>query len=1289
MPKTLCRSDGPHFELSRRRPSRAALSVILPILLSVSVLTAAAASAKPLSVPSASVVRAGSIGEVLSAWQPATHLYVLGDVGLGEDTLRELAGWLGDKHWTVLLVADASGQTYRDADGVARQGEDAIEYGTGQGIPRRAGFSSQIHPRTGEADGAILTIVLAQRALFYTGSKAQDSRGLGENQFRGNLDHWAVAAMRSGGDIVSAVKDTVTGIDGQLDATIEGQVQELRRNVDTARLGVQSATTAVASLEEKAARLLARYPALSGPLVRPGVQALRQRIAAAELSLTADPAATVQAVEAVQKEALAQIQAIEEYPAAGEDLEAAGARLATIERRERAAAAREELASAGQALAEARKLYRRGIPGYAEKLASLQGTLSLAEEKVSAADDAAVYRRSGIVTLLCLLGAALLAGVLSLNRRRRGVKREAEQLLAAWREALDRKLEVFVDELERRADRFVGPASGEGKRPFAGETLRLSEQIRSDIGSFYILWTSAGSVLEKAEALIRARGLAAVYNFLFPGRYRQRITLLKDEPVPFDPGDGLPRLFGAERTWRDDLLGDLASYEPFRKSFQEIVGELNVRAARAADALGVVERSLTQGPVDLEEAAARLRRAASRREEIEKAGTADGLFRIPEVFARVLPAAEAVLARARALFATDPVAALRDDGARAGRIAVEAARLTDLVADSRHGVLPAVENGAVALRDASIATLWIEDERRRLSGVADFLAARLAEAEAAPSMGDLGDIGELEVRLADFGARAERAAALAATLVRTARPEIGRVRERVDTARRELGGALALPADGILREAGADPSERLEDAGGQADAAHERLGAGDLDAAGTALAEAARLTAEAEAIVEATRQAFAAQEAAVEERRAETERIERLLPDHERILAGIQGTFAATVLSLRDGDPEHPGGNVTLTDNLEEARVQVGLARENLDRAIAAFRAGSLLAAARLLREVKEHQELAVHRLEEIAEREARLARTVASNRELLAALEDRAREDRVTIAGDPRVMAPTVAAFEEGERRVQRARGLVEAAPGDPLAAEDELLAAQAILGEVHDRRAPSDILRFVEARKSFEAAARQLSAVRELARHAAVDAIPNSPEIDRGLGAVASLSSDHERAREALNTPHGDWNALDVEADRITAEGARWAATLQGEIAAGERATEAFSKAAAVVRRAASWDEAYGVTIPGRPGANSLSAARSLLEQGRYAEAEQESANARTEAVDAIEAAREQVRLLRAEEQRREEARERSRSSFSSSSSSSSGSGGGSSWGGGSSSGSGSSSYGSSGSGSGKSGW
>ncbi len=469
----------------------------------------------------------------------------------------------------------------------------------------------------------------------------------------------------------------------------------------------------------------------------------------------------------------------------------------------------------------------------------------------------------------------------------------------------------------------------------------------------------------------------------------------------------------------------------------------------------------------------------------------------------------------------------------------------------------------------------------------------------------------------------------------------------------------------------------------------------------TALAEASRLAAEAAEIVAASRQAFTAQASTREERRAETRRVEALLPEHERILEDIRAAYAPSVLFLRAGDPEHPDANATLEDNLEEARAHVGFADDKLERSGTAFREGRLLAAADLLRRVKGHQELAVHRLAEVAERQDRLARTAESNRNLLETLEERVREGQVSIARDPRTMRPTVAVFEEGKSQVQQARRKVETTPGDPFLAEQDLLAARSILDEVYDRMAPSDRSLFAEAQNSVEAADRQFGAAEQLARRAVADGIPDSPDIVQALRELESLATASPEARETLGIHHGDWNAVNAEADRIATESARCFATLTGELAAAEKAAAAVSSAAARVRQASSWRGRYGVLIQGSPGINELQQARSLLQTGSYEQAEREAAIALQLAAGAIAAAEAEVSRLWTEERRRRdednreretEARRHRQSSSTSIFGSGSSGGGHSSQSGGGSSGSGRSSWrggGGSSSGSGRSGW
>ena len=112
----------------------------------------------------------------------------------------------------------------------------------------------------------------------------------------------------------------------------------------------------------------------------------------------------------------------------------------------------------------------------------------------------AAFRRLLLGLLLALLALAIGGAGLVLNRRRRGAKREAEQLLADWRPPSTRSSRPCSTSWSSASPAFVGPVERRGQAPLAGETLRLAGEVRADVGSLSILWTSARSVLEKAAA---------------------------------------------------------------------------------------------------------------------------------------------------------------------------------------------------------------------------------------------------------------------------------------------------------------------------------------------------------------------------------------------------------------------------------------------------------------------------------------------------------------------------------------------------------------------------------------------------------------------------------------------------------------------------------------------------------------------------------------------------------------------------------------------------------------------
>ncbi len=760
-----------------------------------------------LALPAAGQTRVANVQEAIDRWKPGHHLYVIGEVGLQPAALAELESWLKGGHWTVLLVADASGETFQDANGVTREGVDAIEYGTGQRMAGAAGFAAQTHPKTGEPDGAILSIVMAQRALYFTGSKAQDDRGLGEAAFAGNLDRWAIAALRSSGDVAAAVRDTVTNVDGLLTAEIERGPRE-------AREAVASAEAALKSLDEAAAALRDAPSHPTGSLANPDTRSLVVDLDSARAQVEAEPAAARVLALDVKSRAESLQDAIRLYPAAAATLDDSWRRFRELNRRELAGTAGEPLEAARQSLVDSQALYRNADSAYAGRLDQTLQALSRAEETIGAAEASAATEAANRKALRVLVACVLLLLLWGLNLLRSRFKKEAEELLDSWQTALDRKLEALFGELEQRISR-LGPISGEER---GQETEALAASVRADVGALIILWTSARAVLEQAREHIRPqRAAAKVANFFLPGHYRKGIALLRDEPVPFDPEEDLPRLFGSDRGWRDDLLGDLASYEPFRMSFKELMSEFHSRAERAARGLDDLETALTKLPELLESLQDRT---------------------------RPVPVAAAALEDARKTMTGDPVQSLRTC-----RRAARAVELSERLPQARSEIEAGERRIAEARQELGTA-LGIDPEslfREADQDPSERLAGAVRQADAARAALDLfWDID-------GSGSALEQAKLLtleAAALVdRTL--EAGRAWERDSRERRAATERLAALVPGHealaarLQEEFGQSDQTLKSGGMAAARAGIEAARHDLDAASAALREGRALAAAA------------------------------------------------------------------------------------------------------------------------------------------------------------------------------------------------------------------------------------------------------------------------------------------------------------------------------------------------------------------------------------------------------------------------------------------------------------
>ena len=1315
-------------------------------------------------------MQAASVEDVVKNFNPQVKLYVVGDVGLDKAALKDLSSALAGKHWTVVLVADAEGQSYRDVDGNARYSQEAVEYRLGQQLGRLGAFQQQANALSKQADGTILEITLNPHGLWYYPSKTQTDLGLGKEQFKGNLDRWAISSMRSGGDIAGAVKGTIENINSQVNSslaqsfqgaqakiaeassalsTLEKESSKFYKGHPTSAInrediaGLQnrlksaqaaydsgkavealqtasavlataqqaasamsgfeaSAASAVGTIKEASAetdslaaasaQLRASHSGLTGDIARPDIKAFREKLQGASSLIEKNPAQAAQIASAVRAEVRTSGQAILEYPAGKAALDAAQGDLKTQQGRLRASSAQEQLKSAQSSLKDARISYEKGDSSYASLLSQSKTAIAGADSAISSADSAAAARSAALWILLSLLtfGAAGLG--FFLNRRVRGIRSEAEKLYTDWNSALAKKVDVLFGELETRMKTFIGPASGAEKRDFTGETLRVAEQTREAIGTLSVLWASANGVLEQAKGLLAPAGsLARLYNFFFASHLDHALRLLKDEPVAFKADDGIERIYGKEPNWREDLYGDLKAYEPFKKSFAELVKDFNETSKLAVKNLNDLEAAETNfGPL-MGSASGLINNAKAKAAEVAQAGSSDGLFLAPSLGAKLLPAAAAALNALKANFEKDPLGAMKGSGAEAERMAQEASALGDAILGLRASVIPGAAVSSAQLKAANVATEWIDKALKRLSGRAETLAA----SASVPGATIAAATAEFISDAAALGKKISRAAELTALLDRAQSESIEKTAARIGSAREALGAQIGVDPSRILSEKGANPSDRIDAAKKQAAAARTALGAGGTDAAEKAIDEIGRLSAEAAAIVAASQNAASAQGKTVLERASETSRIEGLIPEHQAVLDKIRTKFAASVLSLKAGDPTHPGANGTVDDNIDEANESLAAAKQKLAKSVDSFKAGAILAAAELLRQVQAQQQFALYRLSEITDKQARLDQTMAANQRMIGQLESRVTGYDSEVSSDKRSMNPTLAAFAAARRMLSEGRDAANAAKGDPFKAHEALSSTAAALDQMYVQ-ARNDRDAYANAERNLKAAAAQLAAGQALASQAANDSVADSPAIIQAYRDLNVQAGELSRAKDAFAVPHGDWNAVDVRANAVANAAAKAAATLKSEIAEAESAVAAISNAATKLREAGNWTGSYGVYIPGTPGSSELGSARSALEQGRYSEASRAAQSASAVAAAAIAAAiaevarikrqkeEEEARQRRLQRQREEEEEARQRRNNDSSSSS----GGGSSWGS-SDSGGGSSSYGSSDSGGGSSSW
>ncbi len=1237
--------------------------------------------------------------EVVRVWKPGQHLFLKGDLGLSATQLGGLADWLDANatNWVVVLLESAAGESYRTADGRTFTGIEAVNYALGQGLIGQTPFGQSVDARIGEHNACFFALFLKDRRFSYYGSDAQDHRGLGEDNWIGNLDAPAISAMRNGGRILDAVKDTIRNIENRLTARIEAERREVARRVAEAQANrarvqaeaeseVKAANAELATLQQRTAKLADGRPEMTGDLAR--LDATLYQAPAAEatrLLAGADYAMARQVAGELRTRIGQQLHRLDQYTEDASRLEELGGRYQALSQARYSSSARQPLEVAAENLKSARAEHARADSAYVGHLAAAQEALRAAGSAMASAARAT----QAAWAVAALAGSTTLAGLgligLFLNRRRLKPKHDAEALHATWTRGMREKTDALFVLLDRRAQ-VVGSSVAEAGERYDGESLPLCQRIIQDVDELFIMSACVDRVMAQAQALLVARSLSGRFvNFFSRRRYRRVLRLLRDEPIVFKPAEGLDLIVRGQRTERDRLLGDRAAYEPFAMTFQQLMDAFNQRAERALTNLDLLESSVVNCTGAVQAAQTDIEAAAGAEADLAAAAKNDRFLRLDAVFSRLLPAARNEMAEALKQALKDPVGAARTRAAKARQQAADAAKLTALALAARKEGVPALQRGAAELAPQGVNAAWIEAEARRLSVSAEQLADLSLTESAATG------IAAWETGWQALVARAGKAVELDRRRRGAARQALADVQATIAAARRTVGETLHLDPAQVLREAGHDPDEVVTKAGEHLAAALAGLDRGDVDAAEGALDSVVSLTQAAGEMPAAALRILATQAKTVGSLRAETTRFNGLVAGQRTILDGIVRHYAAPVLRLGAGDAAHPNANGTVEDNIAETESALAAARKSVEQAESDFGAARLFQAAARWEQAAGANAVAEHRLAEIADKAKRLETTEVANATTSRALAARLGEcDRLVAA--PTTMLPTQRLLEAAKARFAVVRPRVGATREDPFSVAEQLERVNAALNEVTDKaRCDRDV--FEETDRSVRAATGQMAESRRAAAEASSVSVPSSQAIRTALSRLEQLAEALRQTTATLAQPHGDWVALDTEADRITNEAAQITAELRGEIQRARAASNALSAAASAVRLAGGWTGGWGVAVLGSPGGDNLERARALLQRGDYAAALAMAETARRVAQAAVLAAEAEVQRRQAAEQARRAAERRARALAEAARASRSGFGGGGGFGGGSSwgssgSGVGGSSF-SSGSGARTSGW
>ncbi len=1210
-----------------------------------------------------SAARFQNVSEVVSNWNHEQHLWVHGNLRLSEAQLSELETWLdaNGPNWTIVLMQNARTQRYDSKSGMT-----AVEFAFGEGLSNRTAFSELRDPRTGQANGAVFVLFLEERKFSYFASETYDSRSLGEQYWVNRLDRPAIAAMRSGGRIADAAKNTVSSIEGALTQKIKSERERERlakiakaKALEEAKLYVTQLSPLIDEAVERASTLRSNHPELNGAVVRPPVSEWKSTLVTiSQLVQQKDSGNARKHFEKARDSILGFQKGIDQWELSARFFPDLEKRIAAHPRGEGDRAIAGHLARAGAALKSSQTNHSLGEPLYVQQLLTAQRELESAERQYQnwlTAEAKKKFVRQ-LVTALTILG--LLIVLITLNRLRRPARKEAEELLATWKSRLRGKFDTLF-QLMDRTSLVVGSSADLEERGFTGTTEKLAHETIRGVDELFIMSSATDQVIEEVEELVfPGSPLAWCLNGFSSSRYKQALQLLSSRPIGFDDAARLEKIISPKSAKNSrSLLGHTEDYEPFYLSFEQLIREYDSRQQLSEENLARLEAGIDGLPLTQQKLSTQIDRVSETATHLAFLAGKDSHFPLVNLRQKLIPVAEAGLEKAASIGEADPVDAYENLIPTSRQQVGDALGIVQAIESFRAIDQPVIARSADELRDSGRSVAWIDETLDILISRLELLSNHALEKSIEPDLSEfIDDLTRLKGTVLSAKNQADRANEELA-------PKITECEEAVAETRRWLSNELNIPGSDLLKEPGLSPDEKTALATYGIETALSAIDHGNITGAVQDLDEVERCLSDAHALMDLSRESVANHaDGHAELVKLKNELTAEVAPVSD-LLAELQHDYAPGVQLFSSRFGEEISGQKSITNCIERAETRLTAAGTTLEDSASAYQKGELIRAYGLLETGGNELGFADHQLSLVRDQHEATLEAVAANRKILARLESQLSDLRL-LSEDRKTCQSTIELNALAVEEVQAYASSLDLVKPNPFVQNRTGESLLEHLNALEDG-IQADWKSYEMTESASTGAKAALTFCNNYLNEAKTDGITDSVDLSKAINKHGMLTAQLGLIKKQLKKSHVEWPALLEETTKLTTEVGKVHSVLEKELAAAREGAEKIMKAADAYSQLHNWRSSHRVKINRTAGASTLARAKQQLARGQYAEARKGAISALGEALRELNRAnaREAERVRAAAAARRaaaaaaaRAARRRSSSSFSSSSSSSS---------------------------------